>query len=326
MVLLLTYALDSTVPMVEAELNRQGHEFLRLNTETFGTDFGLEFTGNYGDSGMHFLTARKEVNGAAIQSIWNRRPFPPIPKPQLADPAGCVFAAAELKASLDGALLSLDSFWMSHPQAVRTAGHKLTQLRAATRLGLAIPATCVTAEPERIRAFAQHLKSTGRRISAKIVSKGPPRAPTPSEQYEVFTQVLSDADLVDDTALAACPAIYQEYIEKQFELRVTVVGRQVFACEIHSQATERTRTDWRRYDLPNTPHRVHTLDSRVEAQCLALTEGFGLVFAAIDLIIKPDGTVVFLELNPNGQWGWIEELTGLPIAAAIAGLLGKGGQ
>jgi glutathione synthase/RimK-type ligase-like ATP-grasp enzyme len=141
----------------------------------------------------------------------------------------------------------------------------------------------------------------------------------------VFTQLLSQKDLSNDESLRACPAIYQEYVNKQSELRVTVVGSKVYACEIHSQATEQTRIDWRRYDLPNTPHRAYKLTTDIEAKCLAITRHFGLMFSTIDLVVRPDGQVVFLEMNPNGQWGWIEELTGLPIARSIAELLIKGG-
>ncbi|MCA1693463.1 MAG: hypothetical protein LC749_01330 [Actinobacteria bacterium] len=108
-----------------------------------------------------------------------------------------------------------------------------------------------------------------------------------------------------------------------WELRVTVVGDQVFACRIESQVTESTRIDWRRYDLENTPHVAHRLDPDIERRCVVLTRHFGLEFSAIDLIVTADGETVLLELNPNGQWAWIEELTGLPISAAIADVLAR---
>ncbi|GAA5764612.1 hypothetical protein [Streptosporangium roseum] len=47
----------------------------------------------------------------------------------------------------------------------------------------------------------------------------------------------------------------------------------------------------------------------------------GLSFGAFDFGLTGDGIPVFLECNPNGQWGWLEDATGLPIAAAIAALL-----
>jgi len=118
-----------------------------------------------------------------------------------------------------------------------------------------------------------------------------------------------------------CPLIVQVYVEKAVELRVTVVGSDVFAAEIHSQATQRTKIDWRRYDEGNTPHFEHTLPDKVSKLCLAMTHSLGLVYSAIDLILTPDGRYIFLELNPNGQYQWIEHLTGLPITDRIARLL-----
>jgi len=137
----------------------------------------------------------------------------------------------------------------------------------------------------------------------------------------VYTTTLEDDDLASDLSLSMCPAIYQEYVEKAYELRVTVVGEEAFACAIHSQESEQTQVDWRRYDFDNTPHEPYDLDPDLKAKCVEIVGRFGLRFSAMDLIVRPDGKVFFLELNPNGQWGWIEELTGLPITKALADLL-----
>jgi glutathione synthase/RimK-type ligase-like ATP-grasp enzyme len=110
-------------------------------------------------------------------------------------------------------------------------------------------------------------------------------------------------------------------VPKRFELRVTVVGEQVFAAEIHSQQTNRTRVDWRRYDLSHTPHLPHALPEHVQVKCVELVRRLGLCYGAIDLILTPDGRYVFLEINPSGQYMWIEERTGLPISEAVANLL-----
>ncbi len=110
----------------------------------------------------------------------------------------------------------------------------------------------------------------------------------------------------------------QEYVPKDVELRVTIVGRKVFACAIHSQDSELTKHDWRKYDFGNVRHELCTLPGEVEQNLIALLRFWNLSYGAIDLVRTPDGRYVFLEINPNGQWGWIEELTGAPIAETIA--------
>ena len=204
---------------------------------------------------------------------------------------------------------------MSKPSSIRNAGHKILQLRVAQHLGFHIPPTLVSQSPREIREFRA---AVGKPLAAKLVAKGPPVAPTVEEQYVVFTQLLDDTDLDDEKTLAACVTMYQPYVAKKFELRVTVVGDEVFACRIDSQASEQTQIDWRRYDLDNTPHSTYLLDSDTRKKCLELVKYFGLAFGAIDLIVTPQDELVFLEINPNGQWGWIEELTGMPISEAVA--------
>src|SRR5439155_14491583 len=94
--------------------------------------------------------------------------------------------------------------------------------------------------------------------------------------------------------------------------------------EIHSQATNHTRYDWRRYDFCKTPHRPHALPAEVQARCVRLVRRLGLCYGAIDMVLTPDGRYVFLEINPNGQYLWIEQETGLPISDAICDLLMQG--
>jgi glutathione synthase/RimK-type ligase-like ATP-grasp enzyme len=115
--------------------------------------------------------------------------------------------------------------------------------------------------------------------------------------------------------------IFQAYVPKRFELRVTVIGNQVFAAEIHSQLTNHTRYDWRRYDLSRTPHLRHELPPEIQDKCVRLVEQLELSYGAIDMVLTPEGRYVFLEINPNGQYLWIEEQTGLPISAALCDLL-----
>jgi len=56
----------------------------------------------------------------------------------------------------------------------------------------------------------------------------------------------------------------------------------------------------------------------------ALMRRLGLVYGAIDLRLTPDGRYVFLEINPAGQFLYVEQQTGQPIAAALAALLAAG--
>jgi hypothetical protein len=102
---------------------------------------------------------------------------------------------------------------------------------------------------------------------------------------------------------------------------ITLHSKGNLAAEIDSQATNHTRHDWRRYDHDHTPIRPHALPPMQAELCRRLVRRLGLAYGAIDLIVAPDGRHVFVEINPNGQYLWIEDATGLPITEAVCELL-----
>jgi glutathione synthase/RimK-type ligase-like ATP-grasp enzyme len=137
-------------------------------------------------------------------------------------------------------------------------------------------------------------------------------------QYIIFTTPVTPEYLADADALSACPAIYQRRVAKQHELRVTVVGDEIYACRIDSQAREESKVDWRAAGYTSLDHQPCELDEAIADRCRALLRTLGLEIAGLDFIVTPEGETVFLEINPAGQWSWVEQETGLPIADAIA--------
>jgi glutathione synthase/RimK-type ligase-like ATP-grasp enzyme len=63
------------------------------------------------------------------------------------------------------------------------------------------------------------------------------------------------------------------------------------------------------------------LPPEIQDKCVRLVEQLELSYGAIDMVLTPEGRYVFLEINPNGQYLWIEEQTGMPISAALCDLL-----
>ena len=100
----------------------------------------------------------------------------------------------------------------------------------------------------------------------------------------------------------------------------------VFAAAIRSQESRLLRHDWRHHHefASSQFYTAYRLPAKIERLCVRLVRALGLCFGALDLILTPQGEYVFLEVNPNGQWAWIEDFTGLPISDAIAELLMQG--
>lgn len=187
------------------------------------------------------------------------------------------------------------------------------QLRLAARVGLKTPATLVTNQREELIEF--YHKHEG-----NIIAKPFYRTFVESDTgYDtILTSKVSRDDLKKNNGLELTPVIFQEYIEKMYELRVTCVGDNVFAAKIDSQASEKTRVDWRNYDFEKVRHTAYDLPVHIKDRCLDLSKELGLKYGAMDFIVTPNNEYVFLENNPNGQWLWIENLTDLPISLSIA--------
>ena len=128
---------------------------------------------------------------------------------------------------------------------------------------------------------------------------------------------------VGDPRIALTAHFLQEWVPKHHDVRVTVVGQEVFAVVIDVQGSDAGIVDWR---ADYASHRYHptSIPDEVRRGLTAMLERLGLSFGVIDFVVRIDGAWVFLELNPNGQWGWIEEATDLPISSSIASELQRG--
>jgi glutathione synthase/RimK-type ligase-like ATP-grasp enzyme len=179
----------------------------------------------------------------------------------------------------------------------------------------------MTNSPTRFLEFYEHCES-------QVVSKNATnlRATRNGEDCSGFTYPVQRRNTADYQAIRYAPVVFQEEVPKKLELRVTVVAAKVFPAAIQSQKSRLLRHDWRHYDDfgESKYYSVHTLPDKIEGLCVRLVEALGLCFGAIDLILTPEDEYVFLEVNPNGQWLWIENFTGLPIGDAISDLLIQG--
>jgi glutathione synthase/RimK-type ligase-like ATP-grasp enzyme len=244
------------------------------------------------------------VDVGALDALWYRRVCATQTLPNQADPhyAQHVFGAVD--ATLRGILLNeFRGRWVSHPVATELAENKLTQLRAARRAGLRIPATLVSQSPQRIRRFCEGYPGA---IVKPVRTRG---------GDECAATVVVGADLLQqDDVLALSPAIYQECIAGERHLRISVFGEHCAAALVEAEAL-----DWRG-DL-TVPFSPHALDSALERRLVATLRELGLVMGIFDLKLDRAGEPVFLEVNPQGQFLFVEGLCGLPLGDALATFL-----
>jgi glutathione synthase/RimK-type ligase-like ATP-grasp enzyme len=317
MIIIVTNRQDYTADFLILELQKRQVDYVRFNTEDFPQYVQVAWQiDNTGLDG-YFLFPKMRVDLKDIHSVWYRRPVPPVPSPEIDDSIAQEFVLAESQASLDGVWRTLDCFWVSRPDNLRRAEVKLYQLKVAAQLGFCLWPTILTNDPQYAKTFYQDQ-------DGKIVYKPLRRGRLVREETVslIYTNPVGRSEAKNLDRVKYAPSLFQRYVPKRVEIRVTVIGHKAFAVEIHSQDYDDTQHDWRRGDTARFSHEPHSLPVEVESKCVALVKLLGLAFGAIDLVLTPEGEYVFLEINPNGQWAWIQQLRPeIPLRETLADIL-----
>jgi ATP-grasp ribosomal peptide maturase len=310
--LVLTHPFDPTADYVVSELNRRGAPVFRCDPGEFPKR--LTLAARIGADATRWTgTVRlpeRAVSLAEVGCAYYRRPTAFDLTAGMNDQVRR-WSAAEARMGVGGVFSALPN-WLNHPSSIAAAEYKPVQLAYAAACGLPVPATLITNDRDEAAAFLNHV---GHAVYKPL---------TPADLIDgdahrvVFTVPIAITDLDESIELTA--HLIQTRVNKHYEVRLTVVDDVFFAARIDA-ATEAARLDWRAdYDaLSYTP--LMQIPDPVRRGVCALMERLRLRFGAFDFAVDNDQTWWFLEVNPNGQWAWIEDETGLPIAAAIADAL-----
>lgn len=313
-IVILSQEVDPHADTMVGVLKERGIKPVRFHTKDFPTKVRLTIrSGRDGAEDIVISSDNWTINGNEILSVWNRRPDTPFLDPSLS-PEEQRMALAECHASLVGFYRICPGLWVNHPDNNRVASSKNLQQQAAKAVGLKVADTLLTNDPDEARRFYEA-------HSGSIIFKLQ-RASLWSEEkaLSIYTARVQPAQLEKLDLLRHAPGFFQEYIEKRLELRITVIGSRVFSAALHSQEVPAGQVDWRRATA-QIRHETYELPAEIEKKLLKLTAHFGLHYGAIDMIVTPRGEHVFLEINPNGQFGWIDQATGLPLYQALADYL-----
>ena len=310
-VLVLTEPGDTTADLVVKELDHRGARVFRVDVGDFPLSLSVSawFDGSWRGE---IRSADGSVDLCDIRSVYVRRPTAFI-FPQSMTESERRFATREARRGIGGLLMSLPCSWVNNPAKAADAEYKPYQYATAAKCGLDVPRTVITNVPGDADKHSAHLGS-------EIVYKTLASASVVNGQKVkiVYTHPVTTADMAD-SRVALSAHQFQQRIPKVRDVRATVVGRRVFAANILAD-TDGKLLDWRS-DYAVLSYEPVNLPPSVEYSLLAMTERLGLSFAAADFVVTADDQHYLVDLNPSGQWGWIQEATGLPIAAAIAAQL-----
>jgi len=303
-VLILTERLDPTADLVVAALAERGVAVYRADTAEFPS--ALTVTAELGAEGWdtELRSATRSLAFEDICGAYYRRPSAfSLPAMNAADRQ---WAELEARVGLGGLLATVPN-WLNHPNRIGYAEYKPVQLATAGTAGLRVPRTLITNDPDAAQRFA-------RQIGPVVYKPFSSALEQDGRRMFVYTSPVAAEDLADD-AIRLTAHLFQEHLEKAYEVRLTVVDEAFFAAALTSRSAA-GQIDWRS-DYDAIDYAVTSVPASVREGVCRMMAALGLRFAAADFVVTPAGEWYFLDLNPNGQWAWIEHETGLPICAAI---------
>ncbi|MBB1254162.1 ATP-grasp ribosomal peptide maturase [Streptomyces sp. OF3] len=315
-VLVLAGRFDPTADLVIEELNRRAVPVFRADMADF--PLRLALAASLSGKGWHGTldTDRRTLDLAAVRSVYYRRPTRPR-FPDAMSPEARRVAEREARLGFGGLLSALPCRWLPPPGKAADAEYKPLQLHVAAESGLKVPRTLITNEPHAAKRFAES-------VAGPIIHKpfSHVRGIVNDRTAAVYASVVTP-DVLTNPDVATTAHLFQAWVPKEYEVRLTAVGQEMFAAEIHADS-ENGHIDWRS-DYGSHRYAVCEPPDSVRNGVLRMLRRLELPYGAFDFVVTPEGDWYFLEVNPSGQFGFVEQATGLPITAAIADYLeGRG--
>jgi len=262
--------------------------------------------------GEHIYTLIDEgvkIDLSQCSVIWWRRPQPFKIHEDIQSPDDINFIYTECHATFAGVWATLNPFWINNPVRDEEASKKIYQLNLAQKLGFLIPDTCITNDPSKAKQFISlHGKE-------QVIYK--PFSGTEETWRE--TRLLKEEEHALIESVKYSPVIFQEYVEAEADLRITIIGKEIFTAAIYTNHTS-YKVDFRMV-MSEATMEAYELPLEIKNLLLKLMDRLGLVYGAIDMRLRPNGDYIFLEINPSGQWLFVEEGTSLPITKTFSELM-----
>ena len=304
-ILILAPDTDEHASSVILELKRRGHKVMQVEGGNFPRKDQLSIRLSSNRSGLVIRQSDDLVDLSNFDTIWRRRGEKPVIDNSNIHSDDQDFAQNEARAAAIG-LRDISDFgtarWVNPRAAADQIENKPFQLRLAQSLGIPIPDTLISNDPVEISEFYNHHNM---RVIYKPLT--PPKFEEAGETLITFVNMLPKDVAEDADLLKLTPGIYQPYLDKIFEIRVNVFDKQILSTRIDNQDVEGAEIDWRS-KVVSTRLTSFQLPEWLEKRILIFMEKAGLVFGALDFVVRNNGDFVFLEVNQMGQFLWLDSL------------------
>jgi glutathione synthase/RimK-type ligase-like ATP-grasp enzyme len=298
-VLIFTSSFDKTCDYIISKYNEVS--FFRFNIDLFSS-----YKITIGQNKFSIKNDFHEVSSDTCKSIYYRKPVPESLE-SIFEKRYVEFAHKEIFSVIEGLVEAFDGKCLSKPSLMRKAGNKTFQAFLASKVGFKLPDFLITNDKNQINFF----------VDGSVVVKPIAIGMLIDQGRKEFVQTNLYDSQKSLNLLKYTPVYFQNYIDKDFEVRATFINRKAFVVRIDSV----DRVDWRKPGN-SVLYSIYSLPNDVMVSCLAFLEETQMSFGCFDFIVKNDEWY-FLEMNSNGQWAWLEFETGLSISETLIRFLNE---
>ena len=291
-ILIITSSMDSTASYIMKKYFGLA-DFFRLNVDKFS-----EYRFYIGNNGWSISDQDSIVDSESVYSIYYRKPM--LPDLRTYDSQYLVLIQKDIISIINGIADAFHGMVITKPSILRKAENKVFQMIYVDENGWNIPRTYIGNEEKIGDKFIRTMSVIKPLTTGKTFGKN---------RWELY-QTNIFKGFKEDISLT--PIYLQYYVPKQYEARVTIIGREIYVVRIDTK----NKIDWR-LDYPNHKYTMITCPEDIIKKCYQMMKDFDLIFGAFDFIVTPENEWVFLEVNPNGQWLWLEQSLGLDISKKI---------
>jgi len=318
-ILIITHTQDSfSLEKVTEFIHANNFEAVRFDVDLYPLKNHLSTVFENGNWVSYLKTETDKIRIDDVFAVWYRRAYnigiglKDELEDQFYNPA-----MGEIRQTLFGFMESMDCYSLGKPSVYRRIDSKEEQLKIAHKLGFKIPETCITNNPDEAKKFIQeHQDVVGKMQTGFAIYED-------GVENVVFTNVIDEKSLERLDALVYCPMQFQKKIEKKKELRITIVGQDIYAFEIDSQQSEDGKTDWRKDGVNLLDKWKKTeIPKEIQQKLLQLLDVYNVDYGAVDMIVSPEEDYYFIEINAAGEFFWLDNLLeDHAISKSIADLL-----
>ena len=296
-VLMITSSFDKTCDYI---INKYPEiSFFRFDIDQFSL-----YKITYTQDGFEIHHDNKSITSPSCHSIYFRKPTMENLNGTF-DAKYHQYIHKEVYSVIEGIAESFEGKVLTRPSIMRKANNKVVQASLVKKSGFLVPEMAITNCVKALNAFA-HQGGIIKPVSAGEITHG---------STKEFVQTNKIDPSLNSELFKYSPVYLQHYIDKDFEVRVTIINKVLFPVRINSM----NNVDWRK---PNNQvsYEKCTIPLGIEEKCISYMKLCDMNFGCFDFLVK-DKQWYFLEMNANGQWGWLEKETGLPISKAIVDYL-----